>query len=677
MAIGTITMILANVGLSIFNNWASSRQNKQIAEKREEFERAAREGQRDRMLQLMREGQQLTLELEEQKHKERLSELNDQFDNLIKELAYSAAIEHWPLKTLPIVMKNQALGNLLANQEEKVALHCILTYSNCREFNDYVLPKVESALEAYCNVHWSTLTGSPVLFYSGAWKSNDVPTGTQVDSMRAALSNLPTLLITPFFRPQDHKLVFQAYVWGVRYNNSDQFAIPVIEPTEFQRDYTDELKWLAEDGLIEEAVEDLVPYLQCLIGYMADTYFWSAFGSVPQLPRMLTDGSINTDGMKYLVDDTREYYGNLLLESQEKVKKQPFAENYIHNLIVGSSYVWDEETINKSNVGIVLNSVYNLTSIQYKNIEELIKTESLKTMDMNVLNIIVDILRRFGFAKEAEQIEIRKSEILEPTESKECEEEKESNYSQECHVLESTDVNYLEELANSDDAYALFRLGEIYEYSIVGEYDLDRAKAYYKKSLEGNCCLSIIKNEIERYKKDKYYNREQIEEQIEELQLLFENNNCQSILYSVELSHLGIYNLLEKNELLATLDIVEDSNHPYAYYLGANIIIDCYGDKYPSKIIELLEKSANLGYVSAQLLLADIYKEGAFVSKSSEKCIKYNKLAAAQGSAEAFTNLGVCILEGFGMKKSKEKAIEMFEMAAELGDKDAQSFLNH
>ena len=105
-------MILANVGLSIFNNWAGSRQNKQIAEKREEFERAAREGQRDRMLQLMREGQQLTLELEEQKHKERLSELNDQFDNLIKELAYSAAIEHWPLKTLPIVMKNQALGYL-------------------------------------------------------------------------------------------------------------------------------------------------------------------------------------------------------------------------------------------------------------------------------------------------------------------------------------------------------------------------------------------------------------------------------------------------------------------------------------------------------------------------------------------------------------------------------------
>lgn len=352
-------MILANVGLSIFNNWAGSRQNKQIAEKREEFERAAREGQRERMLQLMREGQQLTLELEEQKHKERLSELNDQFDNLIKELTYSAAIEHWPLKTLPIVMKNQALGNLLANQEEKVALHCILTSSNCREFNDYVLSKVESALEAYCNVHWSTLTGSPVLFYSGAWKSNDVPTGTQVDSMRAALSNLPTLLITPFFRPQDHKLVFQAHVWGVGYNNSDRFLISEIDPSvepksermehsgtkrlRFQRDYTDKLTWLKEKGLIEEAVEDIVPYLQCLIGYIADTYFWSAFGSVPKLPRMLTDGTINTDGMKYLVDETKKYYEKLLKEGIHDIDKHFFTEEYLLNIYEGMNDLCDTQ----------------------------------------------------------------------------------------------------------------------------------------------------------------------------------------------------------------------------------------------------------------------------------------------------------------------------------------------
>ena len=428
MAIGTITMILANVGLSIFNKWAGSRQNKQIAEKREEFERAAREGQRERMLQLMREGQQLTLELEEQKHKERLSELNDQFDNLIKELAYSAAIEHWPLKTLPIVMKNQALGNLLANQEEKVALHCILTSSNCREFNDYVLPKVESALEAYCNVHWSTLTGSPILFYSGAWKSNDVPTGTQVDSMRAALSNLPTLLITPFFRPQDHKLVFQAHIWGVDYNNSDQFTVQEIDPSEepkserikqsdtkrirFQQDYTDKLKWLTEDGLIEEAVEDIVPYLQCLIGYIADTYFWSAFGSVPQLPRMLTDGTINTDGMKYLVDDTREYYSNLLTEGQKTIKESPFAKECNLQLYHGIRCFYNDFENN-----ILLEKIISDYCNKYtgKNAQSIL--EATNSLQLNEQKAFVASLEKNGYGFIIDEIEDKRIQTLKFTDS--------------------------------------------------------------------------------------------------------------------------------------------------------------------------------------------------------------------------------------------------------------------
>ena len=359
MAIGTLTMILANVGLSIFNNWAGSRQNEQITSKREEFERAAREGQRERMLQLMREGQALTLELEEQKHQERLKELNDQFDNLINELAYNGFINQWPLKTLPIVMKNQALGNLLAKQEEKVALHCILTpcnrqdftpgtdeYKSCDEFNQYVLPKVENALEEFCNLHWSALSGNPVLFYSGAWKSNSAPTGTQISSLQTSLGNLPCLLITPYFRPTDGKLTFHVRSWGVGSNHQDCFTIPEIEPTEFQNDYTNKLKWLAEPHLIEETVEDLVPYLQCMIGYIADTYFWSAFGSVPQLPRMLTDGIINTDSMKYLVEDTRIYYNELLTNYIES--DAGFSKIRLLNILDGSECLLDNSETARS-----------------------------------------------------------------------------------------------------------------------------------------------------------------------------------------------------------------------------------------------------------------------------------------------------------------------------------------
>ena len=66
MPIGAITMILANVGLQMYNNWCSNRQNKKLSLMRDEFRKAAEERRFDRMMQLMREGQQLTLTLEEE-----------------------------------------------------------------------------------------------------------------------------------------------------------------------------------------------------------------------------------------------------------------------------------------------------------------------------------------------------------------------------------------------------------------------------------------------------------------------------------------------------------------------------------------------------------------------------------------------------------------------------------
>lgn len=652
MAIGTITMILANVGLSIFNNWAGSRQNKQIAEKREEFERAVREGQRERMLQLMREGQQLTLELEEQKHKERLSELNDQFDNLIKELAYSAAIEHWPLKTLPIVMKNQALGNLLANQEEKVALHCILTSSNCREFNDYVLPKVESTLEAYCNVHWSTLTGSPVLFYSGAWKSNDVPTGTQVDSMRAALSNLPTLLITPFFRPHDHKLVFQVHVWGVGYNNSDQFTIPVIEPTEFQRNYTDELKWLAEDGLIEEAVEDLVPYLQCLIGYIADTYFWSAFGSVPQLPRMLTDGTINTDGMKYLVDDTCGYYSNLLTTSEKKSLEQPFAEDNLLNLYDGVSVLWDEDT-------------------KLRKIEEVFVTfcsRKERKYDIEYTNVLcysrndVTIVNRFyDYFKKHGSRHIVKVEEIQSILNLIC---------FDFDILKCIDITYLDGLSQKDVAVAAYRLGEIYEYSIGVKYNYKKSQEYYEKSYKLGFVLSIFKLYL-------YKERTDLIDYHKALTILVNEGIPQAVLLQAEMYLNGTFVKEDVNACINMLDEQDEIDHPYYNYLGALALSKCDAEKYKKDIVRLLGQSAIKGYVNAQLRLAVLYRGRSYIDESPELHYHFAKLAADQGNVDGFALVGFCLLTGYGVPKSIDSAYDYIKRAAELGDIKSIKLLKH
>lgn len=343
MAIGAITMILANVGLQIYNNWCGSRQNAALQQTREEFERAAKERNTEHMWRLMREGQELTIQLEKEKHADRLNELKDEVDHLLEKLTYETTISNWPLKVLPIVMKNQAFGNLLANQEENVAMHVIFTRSNYDQFNKLVFPIVEKQLEQYCDKHWSTMTDHPILFYSGAWKPSVPPTDVQVTAMREELKNLPTLLITPFFRPNDGKLVFQLHMWGVGANSTDKFDVPEIEPTDFQRPFNNQDDYDNEDGSLEEIVEDLVPYLECMIGYMADTYFWSSAGLAPHLPLLLTNGTICTDGMKYLINDSREYYNELLAESEEKAKDNPFMQENLLNLCEGSAELWNKE----------------------------------------------------------------------------------------------------------------------------------------------------------------------------------------------------------------------------------------------------------------------------------------------------------------------------------------------
>lgn len=386
MAIGAITMLLTNVGLQIYNNWCGSRQNDKLQKKREEFERAARDRNTEHMWKLLREGQELTLELEHQKHGDRLEELKKEVDDLLRKLTYEATINNWPLKVLPIVMKNQAFGNLLAKQEEHVAMHVIFTRSNYDNFNKLIYPIVEKKLEQYCDKHWSTMTDHPVLFYSGAWKPMSSPTDVQVTAMREELKNLPTLLITPFFRPNDGKLVFQVHMWGVGANSTDRFDVPEIEPIDFQRPFSNNDDYNNEKGLFEEIVEDLVPYLECLIGYMADTYFWSSAGLAPHLPMLVTNGTINTDGMKYIIDYCREYYDKLLLESEENAKENPFMQQNLLNLYEGSAELWDENKRRNNIIDIFLLRCKKLSPLTCANIKDALSKTPFTYKDISILS---------------------------------------------------------------------------------------------------------------------------------------------------------------------------------------------------------------------------------------------------------------------------------------------------
>lgn len=444
MPIGAITLILTNVGLQIYNNWCGSRQNKLLQQKREEFERALRERNTQRMWQLMSEGQELTRQLEEEKHQQRLNELKNDIGNLLQKLAYAATINNWPLNVLPIVMKNQALGNLLANQEESIALHCIFTPSNSLEFNRIVFPRIEEALEAYCNQHWSVMSDHPILFYSGAWKSLQAPTEVQIDSMRTALGNLPTLVITPFFRPNDGKLVLHVRIWGVGASSSDEFNIPEIEPTDFQRNYQTGDDYVNDTELMDELIEDLVPYLQCLIGYMADTYFWSSLGKAPHLPLLITNGTINTDGMKYLVDDSREYYNRLY--SDAKADDSFLMDNTLLNLSEGVLCLESFSDSRNRLHQLFLERCSIRSSQSFQTIEAAVDNTIWLLGDLAFLRNMLRISAELGDTASFQSLYALVDSL----------EEIDYDY----QVLDSKDVSVLESMENQGNAVAAYRLGE-------------------------------------------------------------------------------------------------------------------------------------------------------------------------------------------------------------------------
>ncbi len=663
MPIGAITMILTNVGLQIYNNWCGSRQNDKLQQKREEFERAARERNTEHMWKLLREGQELTMQLEKEKHDDRLKELKDEVDHLLERLTYEATITNWPLKVLPIVMKNQAFGNLLANQEEHVAMHVIFTRSNYDKFNKLVYPIVEKELEQYCDNHWSTVTDYPVLFYSGAWKPMSSPTDVQVTAMREELKNLPTLLITPFFRPcdgthpGDGKLVFQVHMWGVGPNSSDQFVVPEIEPLSdefhFQRTYTNQQDYENEVGLLDEIVEDLVPYLECMIGYMADTYFWSSAGLAPHLPLLVTNGTINTDGMKYLLYDSCVYYVQLLDKSLENMKSNPFAQSNLLNLYEGSARLWEEPVKKKAIEDVFITYCSIRSNRNFRSMDECV---SLKLFSKEDLPFIKKFRATYKNSSHQKELEIIQNVL--------------NTLDFEYSIMNSTDVTYLNELSKDGNGAAMFRLGEIFEYSInVERYDAIKSTKYYNDSLNKGFILASLYAVIHDESKDSIRRFTS-----EELYVLNTLHNLGVITASIFLSQYYYYGP-EKDDakVIKYLEDAPDTEHPYLYFWAAKVLMDLHGMKEERSIEYNLEKSANYGYIEAQTSLMSWYEKKG----NKEKVAKYAEMAAKQGSLKGISKLGYCLLMGFGTYKDMNRGVEMLKFASQKGDQNALEILKN
>lgn len=292
-----ITMMVASIGMQFFNNYANNDKNKEIQDKQREFQKAATEHDFERMRKLQAESAKLALELEAEVHKERAEDINSNYDALLENFAHSFAIQNWPLNVLPFVMKGESFGSLFKGTTKSVNMHCIFTPSNCDWFNRMFYDDIDLRLEAEMNNNWNAQTTHPIVYYGGGWNRRTVlPHGISIPNLidlddigllETNLKNVPVMVVTPYFDPWLH---FRVKIWGMGKDSEVPFRIDIphgadidISKRIFSYDYNKDMKEEMTEDFINTTIEEFVPYMESLIGFVADKYFWGMYKVLPHL----------------------------------------------------------------------------------------------------------------------------------------------------------------------------------------------------------------------------------------------------------------------------------------------------------------------------------------------------------------------------------------------------------
>lgn len=284
----SLAMLFGSIGLQYFNNSATNKKSEELRKKQNEAQRAAAVHDFKRMRKLQEQSARLSLELESELHKQRMEDIENNYDTVLEQIAHNAAINSWPLTVLPFVMRGESFGNLIGGGAKTIALHCIVTPSNYDLYNQLFYDDIDLRLEEKMNFVWNAQSDHPIVYYGGCWRKRDLK-GTvscvnlnEIDLLKSQLKSLPTLVITPYFDP---KLHFRIKLWGmgkdadVRLDlRGDMFNyIDCYEEGRFP-----ERERL--NSFYAATIDQFVPYLQSLIGFVADKYFWSMYGVKPMLP---------------------------------------------------------------------------------------------------------------------------------------------------------------------------------------------------------------------------------------------------------------------------------------------------------------------------------------------------------------------------------------------------------
>ncbi|GES73290.1 kinase-like domain-containing protein [Rhizophagus clarus] len=173
----------------------------------------------------------------------------------------------------------------------------------------------------------------------------------------------------------------------------------------------------------------------------------------------------------------------------------------------------------------------------------------------------------------------------------------------------------------------------------------------------------LITNEI------KEYFEQEIKKVVDKL-IIFIFNEEKELEESIIYNQCKIHDIEPKEILEWLLDNQYDSNHIFLLgvfnYLGIGTNVN------KKKSIELYERASNYEHSVAQYYLACIYKEGKHIYRDNQKILQLLENSAEGGYLNGINMLGECHYFGIGTSVNKEKAFELFEEAANLGHHAAQ-----
>ena len=160
-----------------------------------------------------------------------------------------------------------------------------------RVINQLFYDDIDLRLEEKMNAIWNAQSDHPIVYYGGCWKKRDLKgvvscvNLNEIDLLKSQLKSLPTMVITPYFDP---KLHFRIKLWGM---GKDADVRLDLRGDMFNYINRYEEGRFPEGGemlnsFYAATIDQIVPYLQSLIGFVADKYFWSMYGVKPMLPEI-------------------------------------------------------------------------------------------------------------------------------------------------------------------------------------------------------------------------------------------------------------------------------------------------------------------------------------------------------------------------------------------------------